>query len=257
MPHRFFITRADAHYENGQFLLRTRADSILLEFGLFNYFFLRYWVDDSFGESFEEMVGEIRRGSRQSLNNVVSLGHLGLDRFEDLYGLYASDKTTSSQKAPIWKVRGCRETPLWLVRNGFRILRHPGYWKTTIVDESDRKYLEDLLRARGFSYGFDFRSGEMFYSNLESVSYGLPPNPKYAIGTTIKRAVYSRFGWDVLRSWDTALAFRYSSRKECLRCLSTDGLPLRDARGASRKAPVAGNFLLADLSKTDKFKAGL
>jgi len=258
VPHRFFITRADAHFENGQFLLKTRADSILLEFGLFNYFFLRYWVDESFGQSFEEMVGEVKRGlPRYGLDSVVSLRHLGMDRFEDLYGLYASDATTSGQRAPIWKVRRCRETPMWLVRNGFGTPRHPGYWKTTIVCEGDKEYLEDLLKAYGFSYGFDSSSGEMFYSNLESVSYGLPPNPKYATGTTIKRAVYSRFGWDVLRSWDVALAFRYSSRRDCFRWLSTEGLPRRDTKKTSRVFPVAGNFLLADPSRADKFKAGL
>jgi len=159
-PHRLGMTTVEVRETNGQARMVMGRHYTQLEFGPFNYFFIRWYLAEIMGEAFKEAV--------TYQEEYIPIENTPYAELESWYDLFVSTQPSYRQFAPIWEAPGCFESPFDLET------RRLGYWKSPVSVE-DAPSLEDRLRKKGFSAGFDPKAGMMYYSNMHSVALGLPP----------------------------------------------------------------------------------
>jgi len=204
-PHRFKMIRAEIRQER-QAVVAIGPRRVKLEFGIFNYFFLKFWIEEFLGEPVIDMV--------TLDDDDIPFEFSPYAGMSDLYDLYRSRDIGVGQIAPLWKAEGCQEVPVQHLRAAAAFLQQPGYWKTTVPNDDDRLFVEDLLERHGLSTGFDPDTSTMFYSNLLSAALGLPPTH---VDITVPGLSRSAFGRRVVKSKNYGEALKYASVRDLLK----------------------------------------
>jgi len=230
-PHRLEMTTAEVYDTDGQVRM-VMGRHHLLEFGPFNYFFLRFYLSEMMGEAFREAV--------TLKGDYIPIGETPYAALESWYQLFVSTQPSYRQFAPIWKAVGRAETPFCMEPACL------GYWKSRVSADYGLS-LENRLRGRGFSAEFDPEAGMMYYSNLQSVALGLPPNHSFL---RVQACELNSFGKQIATTFKLEKALKYASRREVESWPTTDerkfaAWRLKKMQQRRKKDPERAAYLLA------------
>jgi len=173
LPSTIVHTRASIHYYRRKSFSRTgkiffqpgASDArVELRFHYFNLFFIRHWLEWSFGVDSTRFVVKGNGDDWEDYGESVFAC--------DLYKLYSSGSLASSpNRRSLWIHTSCPVTKMFSGKP-----EKPGYWKVKIDPESIQDY---LLTMRRWNCSYALKNDTLYFSNTLAAAAGLPPNAEH------------------------------------------------------------------------------